>query len=76
MSKKYYMTDHLFPRTNSIIGAGSIFNIAGNYFEFNYSSSDEEADSKAIESDWGTVGCDLEKVMAENPKEKLDLATN
>lgn len=71
MSKKYYVTDYLFPRTNSIIGAGSIFNIAGNYFDFNYSQSDEAADSKAIESDWGTIGNDINKTMKNNPKESF-----
>lgn len=69
MSKKYYITDHLFSRTNSIIGAGSVFNIAGNYFSFNSSSSGEEADAKAIESDWGTIGMDLQDVIKSNPKE-------
>lgn len=71
MSKKHYITDHLFPRTNSIIGAGSIFNIAGNYFEFNYSLTNEEADSKAIESDWGVIGLDIENTVKLTPKESL-----
>ena len=71
MSKNYYITDHLFPRTNYLIGAGSIFNIAGNYFEFNRSSSAEEADAKAIESDWGTIGKDIVETAQANPKETL-----
>ncbi|MEJ7685102.1 MAG: hypothetical protein WKG06_46105 [Segetibacter sp.] len=71
MSKKYYITDHLFPRTNSIIGAGSVFNIAGNYFSFNTSPSAEEADAKAIESDWGTIGMDIQNIVKVNPKESL-----
>jgi hypothetical protein len=48
---------------------GSIFNMAGNYFSFNTSSSDEEADARAIESDWGTIGLDLVKAIKDNPKE-------
>lgn len=71
MSKKFYRTDHLFPRTNTIIGAGSIFNIAGNYFSFNYSDSSDEADSKAIESDWGTIGQDLKKIFSTTSKDCL-----
>lgn len=71
MWKKHYTTDHLFPRTNIVIGMGSIFNIAGNYFNFNTSLSDEEADGKAIESDWGVVGLDIEKAMTNNPLKKL-----
>ena len=61
----------MFPRTNLIIGVGSVFNVAGNYYEFNRSSTDEEADSKAIESDWGTIGKDLENVFNNEPKEQL-----
>ena len=60
MSRKY-KTNILFPRSSVLIGAGSIFNIAGNYFLFNYSKSDKEADRKAIESDWGMVGDDIRK---------------
>ncbi len=60
MSRKY-KTNILFPRSSALIGAGSVFNIAGNYFMFNFLKSDEEADRKAIESDWGIVGNDIRK---------------
>lgn len=65
MSKKYYRTDYLFPKSNFITGAGTIFNVAGNTFSFNRSESGEEADFRAIESDWGVIGLDLKKVMTE-----------
>jgi hypothetical protein len=38
---------------------GSIGNIRGNYYDFNFSESPKEADYKAILSDWGTIGLDL-----------------
>lgn len=57
--EKNYRTDFLFATPSFLIGAGSIFNIAGNYFEFNTSPSGEIADRKALESDWGVVGNDL-----------------
>lgn len=56
---KKYRTDFLFPTPSFLIGAGSVLNIAGNYFDFNYSSSDTEADNKAILSDWGVIGQDI-----------------
>jgi hypothetical protein len=40
---------------------GSVLNISGNYFPFNYSKSDEDADKKAIQSDWAIIGQDIEK---------------
>lgn len=49
----------MFPKTSFLIGAGSVLNIAGNYFDFNYSESDKQADYKAIASDWNAVGDDV-----------------
>ena len=53
---KKYKTNILFNRPSLIDGIASIFNISGNYYEFNYSESGKEADRKAIESDWGVIG--------------------
>lgn len=62
-SVKKFKTNQLFPRTGFIAGMGSVLNISGKYFEFNYSKSDAEADTKAIASDWGMVGQDLQHVL-------------
>ena len=40
---------------------GSILNLAGSYFEYNYSKSDNEADLKALNSDLDNVGEDIRK---------------
>jgi len=53
-------TDFLIPRTNFFVGIGSVLNLAGNYFEFNTSKTEKEADEKAIRSDWENVGRDIE----------------
>ncbi len=58
-----YKSNLLFPRTNFLVGMGSVFNISGNYFRFNYSKSSEEADLKALESDWGVIGEDIKEVF-------------
>ncbi|RTL48858.1 MAG: hypothetical protein EKK39_11990 [Sphingobacteriales bacterium] len=62
-----YRRDFLFSTPSFLVGAGSVFNIAGNYFNFNYSSSDIDADSKALLSDWGIIGQDIQIA-----KEKLE----
>lgn len=62
--KRQYHTDFLFPNSGFLMGAGSVFNIAGNYFEFNYSSADQNADEKAISNDWGVIGEDLAAIMS------------
>ena len=51
-----YSDDFLFSDMNFMTGMGSVFNIPGNYYQFNWSDSDEEADEKAIRSDWKAVG--------------------
>jgi len=71
MSRKNYRTDILFPRTNALIGMGSVFNLAGNYFDFNRSISGEEADKLAILNDWGVIGDDLRFIIRKNPKKKF-----
>lgn len=63
MEKKYYRTDQLFPRGSFLIGAGSILGIFSPYLTFNYSNSDKEADSRAIESDFGVVGKDIRSAL-------------
>ncbi len=68
MSK--YRTDILFPRTNMRIGAGSIFNLAGRYFEFNRSLSTYDADNLALLNDWGVVGNDLRNTISKTPKKR------
>jgi hypothetical protein len=74
MSRKNYRTDLLFPKTGFLVGMGSVIGIGGNYFEFNYSQTDEEADSKAIESDWAMIGQDIYHTLDESPITTLQIA--
>jgi hypothetical protein len=54
-------TDFLFPSGSFLIGAGSVFNLAGSYFEYN--ETDGDADSRAIGADWMMVGQDIRDAM-------------
>ena len=58
--KSYYRTDYLFSKGSILIGMGSLGGVFTPYLDFNYSSSDTIADRRAIESDFGTVGRDIE----------------
>ena len=53
----------LIPNRGFIVGMGSAFNIAGKYFEYNYSKSSRCADFKAIKRDWEIVGQNLSNAM-------------
>jgi hypothetical protein len=66
-SSKFYRTDFLFPSMSFVGGMGSVLNIMGNYYKFNTSSSTIEADSRAIESDWGVIGKDIENTVKKHP---------
>ncbi len=52
-------TGFLFDKTGFWKGVGSIFSLCGNYYEFNASQTHEEADKKALKSDWENVGDDI-----------------
>lgn len=64
-----YRTDFLFPKSSFITGMGSVFDLTGNYYTFNSSKTTTIADLKAIESDWGMVGQDINEAIEEVKKE-------
>jgi hypothetical protein len=49
-----------------MVGAGSIFNLAGSYFDFNGS---RDPDARAIGADWMMVGQDIRAALDEFAKE-------
>lgn len=62
-------TDFLCAAGSLLIGAGSIFNIAGAYFEYNTTESDP--DSRAIGADWQMVGQDIRDALDSFRREVL-----
>ncbi|MFA7448738.1 MAG: hypothetical protein WCY77_09900 [Weeksellaceae bacterium] len=64
-------TTFLLPNNGFCIGLGSVLNLAGNYFEYNYSNSANDADRKAIESDWENIGEDI-KIAKMNLEKELE----
>ncbi len=82
MSKKQYNTFDLLKSTGSFyLGMGTVLNISGNYFDYNYSDSQFEADARALENDWGVVGNDINKSLREfendyNEAKSTQLALN
>ena len=54
----------LFPRASFLSGVGSSINIAGNYYRFNYSRTEEDADDRAILADWRAVCEDFGNAVA------------
>ena len=58
-----FRTDFLVPTPSFLTGVGTVFNIWGQYFDYNTSPSEEEADTRALLCDWGMVGQELEDAM-------------
>ena len=58
-----YISDFLFSTPNFLSGAGTVMNIAGNYYSFNGSESECEADSMALDNDFHMIGQDLSDVI-------------
>jgi|Laugrespbdmm15sn_2_1035079.scaffolds.fasta_scaffold241259_1 hypothetical protein len=64
MKKLKYTSTFLLPKTSFWTGVSSILNISGgNTSLFNSADSGEEADLKALRSDWGVVGQDFEMAL-------------
>jgi hypothetical protein len=63
-------TDFLFSSPSFFIGMGTVLNIGGNYYAFNCSSSEEEADRKALASDWEMIGKDFRNAMKSSNEKK------
>jgi hypothetical protein len=57
--RKRGCSDFLFPKSTFVIGMGSVLNIGGNYFEFNSSKNELEADMFAIKNAWECVGNEI-----------------
>jgi len=66
---KKFKTDFLVANSFAI-GLGSIFNLPGDYFLYNYSETEAEADSIAIANDWHMVGQDIENAILKFKSEK------
>ena len=66
--KNKFQTDFL-TANSFLIGWGSIYNLAGNYFEYNDSESPEEADAMAIMNDWYVIGQDIGNSLSKFEKE-------
>jgi hypothetical protein len=60
-------TDFLVPRMTWLTGAGTLLNLAGQYYGYNISATEEEADARALFSDWSMVGQDLRNAGAYPP---------
>lgn len=61
-------TDFLFPKRSFWTGVSSVFSVFGDSNQFNTSKSGEEADLKALMSDWEMVGEDIRSSLIEESK--------
>ena len=61
--QKRYISSFLFSTPSFLSGAGTVINLAGNYYAFNSSDSGFEADEKAIENDFRMIGQDIADVI-------------
>ena len=55
------VSDYLFALPRPLFGIARFFDFGGTFDEYNISSTGEEADMKALLSDWAVIGQDLMK---------------
>ncbi len=64
MNNDDYKTDFLFGESSFLDGMGSVLNISGQNFDYNTSSTPQEADAKALQNDWGVIGQDITEAIS------------
>ncbi|MDI9356370.1 MAG: hypothetical protein QM536_05010 [Chitinophagaceae bacterium] len=57
--QKIYTKSFLFSHLSFFSGAGTVINLAGNFYRFNSLDSGFEADRKSIENDFRMIGQDI-----------------
>jgi hypothetical protein len=61
--KKKPASDFLFARPRALFGVARFFDFAASFDSYNSSESNDEADAKAMYSDWAVVGDAIETSM-------------
>lgn len=74
--QKRYTTGFLFSTPSFLSGAGTVINLAGNFYEFNSSDSGFEADEMAIQNDFRMVGQDICDVIEKIKEDKKVLISS
>ena len=57
------LTDYLYARPSFLSGVARLFDFFGLFTRYNFSRTEEEADAKALYSDWRAIGQDLALAM-------------
>jgi hypothetical protein len=64
--QKKVQTDFLFAQPSLASGVARVFDLWGQFDEYNRSETTAEADAKAIASDWLLVGQDIQEAIDEH----------
>lgn len=57
-------TNFLFANPSFLSGWAAVLDVAGTLNEYNQSRTGQEADARALASDWAVVGKDIQKAAA------------
>jgi hypothetical protein len=63
MKTKRFTTGFLFSSPSYLSGASTVINLAGNFYDYNSSDNEFEADEIAIENDFRMIGQDIYDVL-------------
>ncbi|MEW6238823.1 MAG: hypothetical protein AB1656_25850 [Candidatus Omnitrophota bacterium] len=65
-------TFDLFAIPSFLEGIGSVIDLGGNFHYYNENRTPEEADMKALLSDWNAIGIEFNKAFQTLQKEAMD----
>jgi hypothetical protein len=63
VTKIWVSTDGLFARPSFLSGAARVLDLGGTFDDYNGSSSEQDADYRALQGDWAAIGSDLQKAI-------------
>jgi hypothetical protein len=69
--RKLVYSDFLFAKPSPINGAARFFDFGAAFDTYNVSASEDEADARALHSDWAMVGEDIESATGQFDEETV-----
>lgn len=69
--QRRFTTGILYSTSSFLSGAATVINLGGNYYNFNASVTEIEADTQALANDFNVIGQDFNDVLENIKKDKV-----
>lgn len=63
MRRRPPVSNYHLPRSRFLSGAATAFNLAGNFYSYNFCDNGPKADVRALRADFAVIGEDIRKAL-------------